>query len=46
MTKNKLSKKEKLLKVNTTFDELVRVSVKGNPKPKRKVNINKKGKEN
>jgi hypothetical protein len=29
-------KKEQPLKVNTTFEELMKVATKGNPKPKRK----------
>jgi hypothetical protein len=29
-------KKDKPLKINTTFEELMKVATKGNPKPKRR----------
>jgi len=36
--------KEQPLKVNTTFEELMKIATKGNPKPKRK--SKNKGKQN
>lgn len=36
--------KEKPLKVNSTFEELMKAATKGNPKPKRKNKENKKAK--
>jgi len=35
-------KKDQPLKVNSTFEELMKVTMKGNPKPKRKVSKEKK----
>jgi hypothetical protein len=36
------AKKEKAIKLNTSFDELVNMSVSGNPKPKPKKAAKKK----
>lgn len=33
---NKVNKKEKKLKINGDFNDVLKVAVKGNPKPKRK----------
>ncbi len=36
MAKEKRKKKDKPLKVNNTFEEVIGIAVKGNPKPKKK----------
>lgn len=38
--------KEQPLKVNTTFEELMKIATKGNPKPKRKIKKKEKPNEN
>lgn len=38
----KTAKKDEVVKINATFDELVRKSVAGNPKSKRKKEAKKK----
>lgn len=39
--KKKKKEENKPLKVNTVFEELIKTSVKGNPKPKKKGKIKK-----